>query len=32
LLVNGQNGVVAGDTPARPEASPLEWIKDILDD
>ena len=32
LLVNGQNGVVGGDTPAKPKASPLEWLKDILDD
>jgi len=32
LLVNGQNGLVEGDTPAKPKAGLLEWLKDILDD
>lgn len=32
LLVNGQNGQVGGDTPARPKVGLLEWLKDILDD
>jgi len=32
LLVNGQNGQVEGDTPAKPKAGLLEWLKDILDD
>jgi hypothetical protein len=32
LLVNGQNGQVAGDIPGRPQAGLLEWLKDILDD
>jgi len=29
---DGQNGMVGGDTPAKPKACLLEWRKDILDD
>ncbi|GAB4424106.1 MAG: hypothetical protein Kow002_13680 [Anaerolineales bacterium] len=32
VLINGQNGVVAGDTPAKPKIALREWLDDLFDD
>lgn len=32
VLINGQNGVVQGDEPARPKAGLFDWLEDLLDD
>jgi len=32
LLINGQNGVIQGDTLAKPKAGLFDWLEDLLDD
>jgi predicted RNA-binding Zn-ribbon protein involved in translation (DUF1610 family) len=32
VLINGQNGVVHGDTPSKPKSGLFDWLEDLLDD
>jgi hypothetical protein len=32
VLINGQNGVVQGDTPSKPKSGLFDWLEDLLDD
>jgi len=32
VLINGQNGIVQGDTPSKPRAGLFDWLEDLLDD
>ena len=32
VLINGQNGVIQGNTPSRPKSGLLDWLEDLLDD
>jgi hypothetical protein len=32
VLINGQNGVVQGNTPSKPKSGLFDWLEDLLDD
>lgn len=32
VLINGQNGVVQGDTPSKPKSGLFDWLEDLLED